>query len=55
MSHDAGVIRLEVYDFSLASTGGPSARTMVPYSLSDPHLPGRSRSYHPPKKTDYEP
>ena len=25
---------------TLASTGGPDARTIVPYSLSDSHLPG---------------
>ena len=29
MSHDAGMVRLEVYDFSLTSAGGPSARTKV--------------------------
>ena len=44
MSHDVKRIRLEVYDFSLASTGGPSAGTIVPYSPSGPHLPGRSPS-----------
>jgi len=27
MSHDVKRIRLQVYDFSLASTGGPSAGT----------------------------
>ena len=53
MSHDVKRIRLEVYEFSLASTGGPSAGTIVPYSPSGPHLPGRSPST--PKKTDYEP
>jgi len=40
MSHDAGMIRLEVYDFILASTGGPNARTLVSYSPCAPHLPG---------------
>jgi len=34
MSHDAGMMRFEVCYFSLASTGGPSARTIVPYSPS---------------------
>ena len=27
-----------------ASTGGPNTRTVVPYSPSGPHLPGRSPS-----------
>jgi len=44
MSHDVKIISLEVYDINLASTGGPSARTTVPYSPSGPHLPGRSLS-----------
>jgi len=44
MSHDVKRIRLEVHDFGLASTGGPSAGTMVPYSPSGRHLPGRSPS-----------
>jgi len=30
MSHEVKTIRLEVYDLNLASTGGPSARTIVP-------------------------
>jgi len=51
MSHDVKRIRSEVYDFSLASTGGPSAGTIVPYSQSGPHLPGRSQP-RPPPKTD---
>ena len=44
MSHDVKRIRLEVYDFSLAGTGSPSAGTIVPYSPSGPHLPGRGPS-----------
>jgi len=44
MSHDVKRIRLEVHDFGLASAGGPSAGTMVPYSPSGRHLPGRSPS-----------
>jgi len=46
MSHEVKRICLEVYDLNLASTGGPSARTIVP---SGPHLPGSSPSYHPKK------
>ena len=42
--HDVKIIRLEVYDFNLASAGGPSARTTVPYSSSRPHLPVLSPS-----------
>jgi len=38
MSHNVKGIRLEVYDFSLASTGGPGTGTVVPYSPSGPHL-----------------
>jgi len=38
------MIRSEVYDLNLASTGGPSARTIVPDSPPGPHLPGRSPS-----------
>ncbi|RPA91036.1 hypothetical protein L873DRAFT_1820047 [Choiromyces venosus 120613-1] len=49
MSHDVIIIRLKLYDFNLASTGGPRARTIVPHSASGPHLPGRSPSYHPQK------
>jgi len=49
MSHDVKRIRLEVYDFGLASAGGPSAGTIVPYSPSGPHLPGSSPSLHPKK------
>ena len=33
MSHDVRRIRLGVYDFGLASTGGPSPGTIAPYSL----------------------
>jgi len=51
MPHDVERIPLEVYDFNLASVGGPSARTVAPYSSSGPHLPGRSPS-RPPPKTD---
>jgi len=51
MTHDARVIGLDVYNFSLASTGGPSARTIVLYGQSGPHLPGRSPSQHPQKGT----
>ena len=51
MSHDAGMICLEVYYFSLASTGGPSARTTVRPVLTFPGIvrPGT------PKMTDHEP
>jgi len=34
MSHGVKRIRLEVYDLNLVSTGGPSARTIVPYLYS---------------------
>ena len=34
MSHDVRRIRSEVYDFGLASAGGPSAGTIVPCSPS---------------------
>ena len=54
MSHDVKRIRLEVYDFSLASTGGPSAGTMVPIVRPVLTLPGVV-SPSTPKKTDYEP
>jgi len=60
MSHDVKRIRLPVYDFSLASTGGPSAGTIVPYSSPSPIVrpvltfPGAVRP-STPKKTDYEP
>ena len=37
------------HDFNLAGTRGPSARTIVPYSVSGPHYPGRSPSQHPTK------
>ena len=40
MSHNVKRIRLEVYDVSLICARGPSA-SMVPYSLSGPHLPRR--------------
>ena len=49
MFHEVKRIRLEVYLLNLASTGGPSARTIVPYSPSGPHLPERSQSQHPKK------
>ena len=44
ISHDVKRIRLQAYDFSLASTGGPSAGTIVSYTPSGPHLPGQSPS-----------
>jgi len=44
MVHDVKVTRLEVYDFGLAGAGGPSATTIVPYSPSGRHFPGRSPS-----------
>jgi len=46
MSHDVKRIPLEVDDINMVtgSAGGPSARTIVPYSPSGPHLPGRSPS-----------
>jgi len=34
MSYEVKSIRSEVYDLNLSSTGGPSARTIVPYSPS---------------------
>ena len=49
MSHEVKRTRLEVYDLNLASTGGPSPRTIFPYSPSGPHLPERSASQHPQK------
>ena len=54
MSHGVKRIRFEVYDLNLASTRGPRARTIVPYSPSGPHLPGCSPSYTL-KKRGYEP
>jgi len=56
MSHDAGMIRLEMYDFSLDSTGSPSARTIARYSRSGLHLPvpGVVRP-STPKETGHEP
>jgi len=42
MSHDGKRILLEVHDINLGSTGGPSARTIVPYSPFSPHLPESS-------------
>ena len=44
MSHEVKRIRSEVYDVNLASTGGPNARTIVPYSPSGPRFPGSSPS-----------
>ena len=44
MSYEVKRIRSEVYDLNLASTGGPSARTIVPDSPPGPHLPGLSPS-----------
>ena len=44
MSHEVKIIRSEVYDLNVASTGGPNARTIISYSPSGPHLPGRSQS-----------
>jgi len=44
ISHDIKRIRLEMYDFSLASTGGPSTGSIVPYTPPCPRLPGRSPS-----------
>src|SRR5437868_12192449 len=46
MSHEVNMILLEVYHFNLASTGGQRARTIVAYSPSGPHPPGRSPSKH---------
>ena len=48
MSHEVKTILLEVYDLNLARTGGPSARTIVPYIVC-PVLtfPRRSPSLHP--------
>jgi len=50
MSYEVKRIRLEVYDLNLASTGGPGARTTVPYSPSGPHLPESSPSQRPQKE-----
>jgi len=36
MFHDGIMIPVEVYNFNLASPGGPSARTIVPYSPPRP-------------------
>jgi len=47
MYYEMRSIRLEVYDLSLASIGGPSGRTTIPYSPSGSHLPGHSPSWHP--------
>ena len=47
MSHDARVILSHVYDFSLASTGGPSAGTIVAYSPSGLAFPGVVRPSTP--------
>jgi len=44
MSYEVKRIRSGVYDLDLASTGGPGARTIVPYSPPGLHLPGRSPS-----------
>ena len=40
----SGTTRVMSHDFDLASTEGPSARTIVPYSPSSPYPPGRSPS-----------
>jgi len=37
-------IRLEGYNLNSARTGGPSARTIVPYGPSVSHIPGCSPS-----------
>jgi len=42
MFHDAGMIGL-VYDFSLANIGGPSPKTIIPYSPSGPRPLGVDR------------
>ena len=39
-----GTTRVMSHGFSLASTEGPSAKTIVPYSPSGPYPPGRSPS-----------
>jgi len=38
MLHATGMIGLEVYGFSLASTGGLGATIIAPYSPAGPHL-----------------
>ena len=54
MSHDVKRIRLEVYDFSLASTGGLSAGTIAPIVRLVLTFSGVVRP-SAPAKTDYEP
>jgi len=44
-----GTTGLMSHDFNLAGIEGPSARTIVPYSLSCPYPPRRSQSYDPQK------
>ena len=51
MPPDVKRTRLEVYDFSLASTGGPNAGTAVRQVLTFPGVVRPSI----PKKTDHEP
>jgi len=51
MPHDVKRIRLEVFDFSLPSTGGLSAGTIVRPVLTSPGVVRHSA----PKKTDHEP
>ena len=51
MSHDVKRIRLEVYGFGWASTGGPSAGTIVRPVFTFPGVVRPST----PKRTDYEP
>jgi len=54
MFHEVKRIRFGVHNLNLARTGGPSARTIVPYSPSGSQLPGVVRP-RTPKKTGYEP
>ena len=44
MSHEVKRICLELYDFKLASTGGPTARIIASYRQSSVHLPESSQS-----------
>jgi len=51
ISYEVRRILSEVHhDLIMASTGGPSARTIVHYSLSCPNLLGRSPPYQSQKE-----
>ena len=48
MPRDANTIRFKVYDFNLASIGGPNARTIAP------HIPYFCPPSWRPQKDNYE-